>query len=102
MQSRYSICILSFVFIGVGYLITQKNAPYLLSGYNTMSKEKQEQVDLKGLLHFSKRFHINLGISESIIGFSLYYLGYDKGLKYISINLFYCSIHLFHLEECSL
>ena len=46
-----------------------------------MSKEKQEQVDLKGLLHFSKRFHINLGISEAIIGFSLYYLGYDEGLN---------------------
>jgi len=46
-----------------------------------MSKEKQEQVDLKGLLHFSKRFHINLGVSQAIIGFTLYYLGYDKGLN---------------------
>ena len=72
---------LSFFFIGVGYLITEKNTPYLLSLYNTMSKERQEQVDLKGLLHFSKRFHINLGISEAIIGFSLYYLGYDEGLN---------------------
>ena len=65
-----------------------------------MSKEKQEQVDLKGLLRFSKRFHINLGVSQAIIGFTLYYLGYDKGL-----NLFlstYCSVYLFYLEECSL
>ena len=46
-----------------------------------MSKEKQEQVDLKGLLRFSKRFHINLGVSQAIIGFTLYYLGYDKGLN---------------------
>ena len=81
MQVVILICILSFVFIGVGYLITKKNAPYLLSGYNTMSKEKQEQVDLKGLLRFSKRFHINLGVSQAIIGFTLYYLGYDKGLN---------------------
>ncbi len=81
MQVVILICILSFVFIGVGYLITEKNAPYLLSGYNTMSKGKQEQVDLKGLLRFSKRFHINLGVSQAIIGFTLYYLGYDKGLN---------------------
>ena len=47
----------------------RKNAPYLLSGYNTNSKEKQEQVDLKGLLCFSKRFNINLGISLAIISF---------------------------------
>ena len=73
MQVVILICIISFIFIGAGYLITEKNAPYLLSLYNTMSKERQEQVDLKGLLHFSKRFHINLGISQSIIGFSLYY-----------------------------
>jgi len=46
-----------------------------------MSKEKQEQVDLKGLLRFSKRFHINLGVSQAIIGFTLYYLGYDEGLN---------------------
>ena len=81
MQVVILICILSFVFIGVGCLITEKNAPYLLNGYNTMSKEKQEQVDLKGLLRFSKRFHINLGVSQAIIGFTLYYLGYDKGLN---------------------
>jgi len=81
MQVVILICILSFVFIGVGCLITEKNAPYLLKGYNTMSKEKQEQVDLKGLLRFSKRFHINLGVSQAIIGFTLYYLGYDKGLN---------------------
>jgi len=81
MQVVILICILSFVFIGVGCLITEKNAPYLLKGYNTMSKEKQEQVDLKGLLRFSKRFHINLGVSQAIIGFTLYYLGYDEGLN---------------------
>jgi hypothetical protein len=81
MQVVILICILSYVFIGVGCLITEKNAPYLLKGYNTMSKEKQEQVDLKGLLRFSKRFHINLGVSQAIIGFTLYYLGYDKGLN---------------------
>ena len=73
MQIVILICILSPVFIGFGYLITEKNAPYLLSGYNTTSKEKQVQVYLKGLLHFLKRFHINLEISQSIIGFSLYY-----------------------------
>ena len=81
MEIILLICILSLVFIGVGYLITEQNAAYLLSGYNTMSKEKQEQVDLKGLLRFSKKFHINLGVSQAIIGFSLYYLGYDEGLN---------------------
>ena len=59
----------------------RKNAPYLLSGYNTMSTEKKEQEDLKGLILFSKRFYINLGVSQAIIGFTLHYLGYDEGLN---------------------
>ena len=81
MEIILLISILSLVFIGVGYLITEKNPAYLLSGYNTMSNEKQEQVDLKGLLRFSKNFHINLGISHTIISFFLYYLRYDEGLN---------------------
>ena len=81
MEIILLICILSLVFIGVGYLITEQNAAYLLSGYNTMSKEKQEQVDLKELLRFSKKFHISLGVSQAVNGFSLYFSGYDEGLN---------------------
>ena len=73
-----AISIFSLILIGIGYLITEKNAPYLLAGYNTMSKEEQDLVDLKPLLAFFKKFHINLGVSQAIIGFALYFFDYGN------------------------
>ena len=72
------ITVFSFFLVGIGFFITEKNAPYLLSGFNTMSKEEQDQVDLKPLLAFFKKFHINLGVSQALIGFTLYFLDYEN------------------------
>ncbi len=42
----YVIIGLGLLFIGIGFLITEKNAKYLLSGYNTLSQKEQEKVAL--------------------------------------------------------
>lgn len=52
---------MSALFIGLAFLINEKNAEYLLSGYNTMSKADREQFDIVGYLKIFKRFHIILG-----------------------------------------
>lgn len=55
--------ILSLIFGGIGFIVTKSNAPYLLSGYNTMSAEEQQSVDIDSYLRFFKRFHLILGLS---------------------------------------
>lgn len=50
--------LLAFIFIGIGFLISEKNAKYLLSGYNTMSEEDKKNFNLTEYLKFFRKFHI--------------------------------------------
>ena len=72
-----SVFFCCIVFIIIAYTINEKNAKYLLSGYNTMSKEEQEKFDLKNYLIFFRKFFINLGIYSFLI-FILFYSIYDE------------------------
>lgn len=69
----YVILFLSLLFIGTGFILTEKNAPYLLSGYNTMSKEEQAKFDLESYVPHFRKFHLFLGISFGVIGLALHY-----------------------------
>jgi len=97
-----AISIFSLILIGIGYLITEKTAPYLLAGYNTMSKEEQDQVDLKPLLAFFKKFHINLRVSQAIIGFALYFFDYGNLLGVFIGTYSILRTHLFYNKKYSL
>ncbi|AJH14024.1 DUF3784 domain-containing protein [Myroides profundi] len=44
------ILITSALFIILSFILTPKTAKYLLAGYNTMSKEKQELYDIKNIV----------------------------------------------------
>lgn len=68
-----SITLLSLIFIGIAFLVTENNAKYLLSGYNTMSEQERQKFDIKSYIAYFKKFHIFLGISVFIIGSILYY-----------------------------
>jgi hypothetical protein len=59
--------ILSLIFASVGFLITKKNARYMLSGYNTMSEKQRLLVDIDAYLYFLKRFHLFLGVSVFLL-----------------------------------
>jgi len=65
--------ILAVVFTAVGFLITEKNAKNLLSGYNTMTEEERKHFDLNAYLKYFKKFHVFLGISLLVISLILYY-----------------------------
>ncbi|SDM93330.1 DUF3784 domain-containing protein [Kriegella aquimaris] len=73
------------LFIGIGYLITEKNAKYLLSGYNTMSKDEKEKVELKPYLHYFRKFHIFLGLSFMAIGLFLNYISPNIGGIFLGV-----------------
>ncbi|WP_041252056.1 DUF3784 domain-containing protein [Flavobacterium indicum] len=69
----FAITFLSLIFLGLAFLVTENNAKYLLSGYNTMSEEERQKFDIKSYIAYIKNFHIFLGISIFIIGSILYY-----------------------------
>ena len=70
----YIIVGMSFLFITIGFIVTEKNAKNMLSGYNTMSEEARKKVDIKSYIPFFRKFHICLGISFLVIGLALTYL----------------------------
>lgn len=76
---------LSSLLFGLGFLITESNAHYLLSGYNTLSDTDKENFDLKSFLSFNKKFHILLGLSTLIIGFIIYNKSPDNSILFIGI-----------------
>lgn len=43
----YVLIATSLIFVALGFLVTEKNAKYLLSGYNTLSKEERKKFDFK-------------------------------------------------------
>jgi hypothetical protein len=55
--------ILSVVFTSLGFIVTDQNAKYILSGYNTMSEADRAKMDIVSYVRFFRRFHIFLGLS---------------------------------------
>lgn len=70
----YILTGMALLFIATGWVVTEKNAKYILAGYNTMSEEERRRIDLRAYLSYFRRFHLFLGISFLIIGLLLYYL----------------------------
>jgi hypothetical protein len=68
------IIAMSLLFIAIGFIVTEKNAKYLLSGYNTMSDAARQQFNLKAYLTFFRKFHLFLGASLMLIGLSVNYI----------------------------
>lgn len=63
----------SLIFLGCAKVINEKNAKYLLAGYNTMTKKEKEQFDLKSYLIFFKKFFINLAFFPLILAIVFYF-----------------------------
>jgi len=70
----YIIVFLGLLYMGISFIITEKNAPTLLSGYNKMSKEEKARFDLKNYLASFRQFHLFLGLSTLIGGLGLYFV----------------------------
>jgi len=61
------LLITSLSYIGMALLVNEKNAEYLLAGYNTMSKEEKDKFDIKSYLIFFKKYWINIGVISSLV-----------------------------------
>lgn len=80
-----TILIIGIIFIGIGFILTENNAKYLLSGYNTMSKEERKNFDIKTFIPFFKLFHIFLGLTIIVFGLLFDILKYHTALKVLLI-----------------
>jgi hypothetical protein len=69
----YVIIGMAFMFLFIGMILTEHNAQYLLSGYNTLSAQEQKKVDIKSYVAAFRRFHILLAGSFLIIELVLIY-----------------------------
>jgi len=77
---------LSLLFVAIGFIVTEKNAKYLLSGYNTMGDEERKKVDIKAFILYFRRFHIFLGISFFILGIVLtYFINENAGGIFLAV-----------------
>ena len=69
----YVLIGMSLLFVAIGLIVTESNAKYLLTGYNTMSQQEREQVDIKSYIPTFRKFHLSLGISFLVIGLIVHY-----------------------------
>lgn len=69
----------ALIFIILGILIKYGKLYFLIAGYNTMSKEEQEKVDIKGIANVFK--NVMFGMALIII------LGYFIAQKFENENI---------------
>ncbi|WP_349293300.1 DUF3784 domain-containing protein [Flavobacterium eburneipallidum] len=60
--------------MAIGFIVTENNAKYLLSGYNTMKEEDRQKFDIKSYIPYFRKFHLFLGISYLVLGLLITYL----------------------------
>ena len=82
----YVLIAISSIVIGLALLLTEGNAKYLLAGYNSMSVEEREKIEIKGLVSYFRNFHLFLGSSFLIISLLLiFYVGETAGTVFICV-----------------
>ncbi|MEN9906950.1 MAG: hypothetical protein RLZZ540_91 [Bacteroidota bacterium] len=74
----YTLIGMSLLFIAIGFIVTENNAKYLLSGYNTMSEEERKKEDIKAYIPYFRKFHVFLGVSFFLIGNLLNYFVHEN------------------------
>lgn len=94
----YTLLGVSLLFIGIGFLVTENNAKYLLSDYNTMNKEERKHFDLKKYLPYFRKFHIALGASILVLGLLLHY-GISETASGIFLGVYPIIAYIFFLQK---
>lgn len=70
----YVLISMGIFFVGLGFILTENNAKFILAGYNTMSQEEQAKVNISDYVVFFRKFHLYFGLSFLIFGFVLFFL----------------------------
>lgn len=67
------VILLMVIFIAIGILFLNNKCSWLISGYNTMSKEEKEKYDEKALYKFMAYFMFVISVCLGLIGIGGYY-----------------------------
>ncbi len=95
----YLILALTFLFLLLGIALKFLKWDWLIAGYNTMSKEKKQEVDIVGLRNFlSNSMFIMATIF--LVAFLFFYAGYNiAGQVIFSILIVYSIFMTFYLQR---
>lgn len=86
--------ITAFILCFIASILNEENAPYMISGINTMPKEKHKNIDFKGLVvHFKHSMYtlsgilvvlgiVDLFIEDPRIGMAIFVLIFCFGIVY--------------------
>ena len=66
--------LISLAFVLIGWLIKVKKATWLISGYNTASKERKEQYDVDKLCHYFGNFMFTLAGIYFLMSMGIFFL----------------------------
>jgi hypothetical protein len=94
----FVIVILSILIFAAGFIVTESNARYLLSGYKRMTAGEKEQMDLRSYVQFGRRFHIFLSINYLIFSIALFRL-VDENAAGIFMIIFPIAAYLYFIIE---
>lgn len=76
-------------------LLNEENAPYMISGVNTMPKEKHQNIDFKGLVKHYKRSTYSLSAALVLVALSTFIM--DDVRIHIVIFISVVTLGLLHL-----
>ncbi len=79
------VVVLSLIFLLVGFMVNEKNAPYMLSGYNRLSKEEQQDFDLPSFIRYFRCFHVFLSLSTAGCCWLLYFFEFYQWSKILLV-----------------
>jgi hypothetical protein len=81
--------LIGLLLYGIGFLLNEKNASSMLSGYNTMSDKDKKEVKISEYIRFFRKFHFYTGIL--IMFFSLLFY-FTNLVDYIGFSLLFFSL----------
>ena len=82
---KLAIFLLGLFHITISFILNEKNAKYLLAGYNTMSDKERESYDIKGFLKEARKSLLIIGIFILLIYSLLYFSSMDEYTSFILI-----------------
>lgn len=90
------VLLLPLVFIAIGFILTEKNAPTLMSGYHGLTEQEKAAYPLRESVHFFKRFHWAIGLIALLAGVVLFSLD-EEDLAVQSVVLFPLLAYLYFI-----
>jgi hypothetical protein len=92
------IIALGLLFVVIGFIINEKNAKNWLSGYNTLSPEKQAEFPIARYIERFRKFHLFLGLT-TIVGGLLFYYFVSKDWATILICIYPIAAYIYFVAS---